>query len=143
VIDYLQLCYGSGGRQSNRNEEIGEISRGIKTLAKELGCAVLLLSQLNRDVESRPDKEPRLSDLRESGSIEQDADAVIFLWPVKDYTDFGHKLVACGVAANRSGSTGKFGMDFQGKYQLWNESSDELTPNIAPAHRAKRHFDAD
>jgi replicative DNA helicase len=143
VIDYLQLCYGSGGRQSNRNEEIGEISRGIKTLAKELGCAVLLLSQLNRDVESRPDKEPRLSDLRESGSIEQDADAVIFLWPVKDYSDFGHKLVACGVAANRSGSTGKFGMDFQGRYQLWNESSDELAPNIAPAARAKRHFEAD
>jgi replicative DNA helicase len=143
VIDYLQLCSGSTGRAgANRNEEIGEISRGIKTLAKELDCAVLLLSQLNRDVESRPDKEPRLSDLRESGSIEQDADAVIFLWPVRDFDTFGHKLIACGVAANRSGSTGKFGLDFQGRYQLWNESSEDIKP-IAAASRGKRHFEAD
>ena len=144
VIDYLQLCSGSNpGRTTNRNAEIEEISRGVKTLAKELGCAVLLLSQLNREVESRPDKEPRLADLRDSGSIEQDADAVIFLWPVKEYDNEGHKLIACGVAANRSGSTGKFGLDFQGKYQLWNESSEDIKPQAANVSRAKRHFDGD
>lgn len=144
VIDYLQLCSGSTGRPgANRNSEIEEISRGVKTLAKELGCAVLLLSQLNREVESRPDKEPRLADLRDSGSIEQDADAVIFLWPVKEYDNFGHKLIACGVAANRSGSTGKFGLDFQGQYQRWGESSDDIKQAALPAQRGRRHFEAD
>jgi replicative DNA helicase len=142
VLDYLQLCSGSGRPGANRNSEIEEISRGVKTLAKELGCAVLLLSQLNREVETRPDKEPRLSDLRDSGSIEQDADAVIFLWPAKDYDSFGHRLIACGVAANRSGSTGKFGLDFQGRYQLWNESSEDIKPQQA-APRGRRHFEAD
>jgi replicative DNA helicase len=146
VIDYLQLCQGSGRARDNRNAEIEEISRGVKALAKELGCAVLLLSQLNRDVEKRQVKEPTLADLRDSGAIEQDADAVIFLWPVRVFDDSPtHKLVGCAVEANRSGTTGKFGLDFEGRYQRWGESDQPLraaTPVFDPRGRRK-HFDGD
>ena len=115
VIDYLQLMT-SDGRPQNRQQEISEISRGLKILAKELNVPIIALSQLSRNVESRENKRPMLSDLRESGSIEQDADAVMFLYRDSYYNSEGPasspedaELI---VAKNRSGATGTIKMSW-------------------------------
>ncbi len=108
VIDYLQLVSGSGKRNSTREQEISEISRSLKILAKELDIPVIALSQLSRSAEKRDDKRPMLSDLRESGAIEQDADLVIFLYRDDYYNpDSEEKNVAeVIIAKHRGGSTG-------------------------------------
>jgi replicative DNA helicase len=85
VIDYIQLLQGSGKKSDNRVQEVTEITTNLKALAKELNVPIIALSQLSRQVENRDDKRPQLSDLRESGSIEQDADVVIFVYREEYY----------------------------------------------------------
>ena len=117
VIDYLQLMQGSG-RSESRQQEISDISRNLKVLAKELNIPVIALSQLSRSVESRSDKRPIMSDLRESGAIEQDADIILFLYRDDYYNeDSKEKNIAeVNIAKQRSGSTGKFKLGWQGAY---------------------------
>lgn len=117
VIDYLQLMQGSG-RSENRQQEISEISRSLKVLAKELDIPVVALSQLKRESESQKGKRPILSDLRESGAIEQDADMVMFLFRNYYYSKDPEEkdLSECIIAKNRSGETDSFMLGFKGEY---------------------------
>jgi replicative DNA helicase len=136
VIDYIQLMQGSSARASqNRVQEITEITTGLKALAKELAVPIIALSQLSRQVESRDDKRPQLSDLRESGSIEQDADVVLFVYReeyylknkepkpgTEEYIKWEGEMndargkAECIIAKQRHGPTGSVGLGFQGEY---------------------------
>jgi replicative DNA helicase len=160
VIDYLQLLQGSGkASESNRVQEISEISRGLKTLAKELNVPVLALSQLSRAVEQREDKRPQLSDLRESGSIEQDADIVLFVYREEYYVaskepkrpsegddaktfeaheawardmEQAYGLSELIIAKQRHGATGKVKLKFESKITKF---SDYIEDNYIPEMR--------
>ena len=150
VVDYLQLLQGSAkSSEGNRVQEISEISRGLKTLAKELNVPVLALSQLSRAVEQREDKRPQLSDLRESGSIEQDADIVMFVYREEyylqgrepahgangevplDHADWAAKMAAAFgtaeliIAKQRHGATGKVRMKFEAKITRFSDLADD------------------
>ena len=129
VVDYLQLMQGPKGVES-RQQEISVISRSLKALAKELSIPVVALSQLSRAVEQRSDKKPQLSDLRESGAIEQDADVVIFLYRPWVYTqddeDEGKADVI--VAKQRNGPTGSIKASFISKYAKFENLSQAESP---------------
>ncbi len=114
IVDYLQLMRGSG-RSENRVQEVSDISRGLKALARELNIPVLALSQLSRAVEARQDKRPMLSDLRESGSIEQDADVVMFVYREDMYDENTDKknIAEISIAKHRNGPTGKIHLFFR------------------------------
>jgi replicative DNA helicase len=118
VVDYLQLMVGQGNRSENRQQEIAEISRGLKVLARDLDVPVLAIAQLSRAVEARHDKRPLLSDLRDSGAIEQDADMVMFLYRDEYYNsesdDKGIAEVIVG--KHRNGPTGKVQLAWMEQY---------------------------
>ena len=121
IIDYLQLINGSS-KGGNRQEEVGNISRSLKQMARELGVPVIALSQVSRKLEDREDKRPNMSDLRESGSIEQDADIIMFLYREGYYnknTEKVSNLTELIIAKNRGGVTGTLEFLFQGEYQLF------------------------
>lgn len=124
IIDYLQLMQGSVGKKSadtNRQQEISEISRSLKELARELNIPVIALSQLSRNVELRAEKKPQLSDLRESGSLEQDADIVMFLYRPEYYnhTDENATQAELIIAKNRNGPTTALQMYFKKECMLF------------------------
>ena len=117
VIDYLQLMQ-SDRRSDNRVNEVGDISRGLKLMAKELEVPIITCAQLSRGPENRPDKTPMLSDLRDSGAIEQDADSVMFLYRDEYYNNDPEKknMAKCIIAKNRHGSTGVVELGWFGQY---------------------------
>lgn len=141
VVDYIQLMSGVGG---NRNEEVNEITRSLKSLAKELGCPIIALSQLNRNCEARDNKRPRLSDLRESGGIEQDADIVLGIYRDEVYDE---KSPHAGIAEvillkQRNGGLGTVELEWHGPFCKFENYSgpgfDERKP--APQEQPTRGF---
>ena len=119
IIDYLQLMSGSNtSRNESRQQEISEISRALKVLARELNIPIIALSQLSRAVEARQDHRPMLSDLRESGAIEQDADVVMFLYRDEYYNPDTEKknIAEVIVAKQRNGATGSIELVWLGQY---------------------------
>lgn len=128
-VDYLQLMEGVSKRYDSRQAEISEISRSIKGLARELDIPIMVISQLNREVENRMDRRPQLSDLRESGAIEQDADVVLLLMRKEFYDQNADPgLAEVIVAKQRNGPTGEFKIAFLGDYARFEPTSKHAPP---------------
>lgn len=146
VIDYLQLMQGSGTAKQNREQDLSQISRGLKTIAKELNIPILALSQLSRNVDQRPSKIPVLSDLRESGAIEQDADMVLFLMRPEYYGMQewnGHSsrgLCLAIIAKNRQGVCDTVNLDFHGGFMLFRDWDASAAPAVEPTQQSAINF---
>lgn len=140
IVDYLQLMNSNQNRTESRQQEISEISRTLKIMARELAVPVIALSQLSRACEMRSDKKPLLSDLRDSGAIEQDADVVIFLYREQyyapDQTAPETEDAEVIVAKNRQGATGSLHLGWWPKYTLFFEKDDGRIPNEPPPYSA-------
>lgn len=134
IIDYLQLT-SSALKGQNRNAQVEEVSRGLKQLAMDMNIPVIVLSQLNRAVEGRTDKEPELFDLRDSGAIEQDLDVALLLWTVRNFGD--HRVVGCKVAKQRGGKLGRFALEFHPATYQWHASTASVDPATYTEQRAK------
>lgn len=125
VVDYLQLMSGSNEKSSDsRQQEIAYMSRMMKIMARELNCPVILLSQMSRGIENRKEKTPQLSDLRESGAIEQDADLVMFLYREIE-EDKQHSPIILDVSKHRNGELKKIRLNWQGEFMSFAESEDQ------------------
>ena len=125
VIDYLQLITSSSKNRESRQQEVSEISRTLKALARELEVPIISLSQLSRSVEQRPNKRPMMSDLRESGAIEQDADIVSFIYREDYYKDPSegedNGLTEIIIAKHRNGATGEVNLAFEKNYSRFSD----------------------
>jgi replicative DNA helicase len=138
VVDYLQLAQGTG---ENRTQEVGSLSRGLKALAKELDCPVVALSQLSRKVEDRSDRRPIMSDLRESGDVEQDADVILMLYRDEEYNkDSAAKGTAeVLIRKFRSGETGMVRVTFLAEHTRFEDYAGSPIDD-RPRQRPRRQF---
>ena len=139
VIDYLQLLHSTSRRAENRQQEIADISSGVKALAKELEVPVIVLAQLNREIEKEKNRKPRMADLRESGAIEQDADLVAMLYRASSDDDDGGAdasqeaiPVNLLIAKQRNGPTGDVHLTFLKSYTRF-ESAAKISGDDIPA----------
>lgn len=140
VVDYIQLARGDNAstKNGNREQEVSSISRGLKALAKEFNCPVIALSQLNRKVDDRADKRPMMSDLRDSGAIEQDADIILMMYRDEYYHQNSPEkgIAEIIIGKQRMGETGIVKVLFQGEFSRFKTLSNEAKANLIEASRA-------
>lgn len=135
VLDYVQLCRGVGEGEQTRNAELEAISRSTKQLAKELNCAVVVLSALNRKVDERHHQRPIMSDFKDCGALEADADVIMTLYPARKEPDStGSKIMGLDIIKQRQGPVGEIALNFWGDLMSWGESQYEIR-ELLKSHR--------